>query len=208
MCDIKNDWSMDEVLHHSKLSDDYKYQFFKDLVEQEEFCDWFETLNNLGVPIGGLGIPIGDLDNLDYIWDLNDDDKGIPSSTTQFSQENFRVLNLYRYISMEYGPSSVGPDTRRFCKMLVTRTNSSLMRNEDIERLNSSNPGLGKGGSDTYSVFDWRGGANCKHMWVKYKYDTESKNLVKAPFTDQPRNVQVNGKVPYANGTNFPPPRN
>jgi hypothetical protein len=207
MCDITKEWNIDELLNHPNLSDDYKYQFFKDMVEQEEFCDWFETLNNLGIPIAGLGITVADLDILDYIWDLNDDDKGIPSSTTQFSQENFSVINLYRYISMEYGPSSIGPNTRRFCKMLVSRTNASLMRQQDITRLNSSNPGLGKGGSDSYSVFDWRGGANCKHMWVKYKYDTESKNLVKAPSADQPRNIQVDGKVPYANGTNTPPPR-
>ncbi len=135
-------------------------------------------------------------------------DKGIPSATTQFAeQQKFRVINLYRYISTEYGPSFVGPKTRRFCKMTVSRTNAALMRYEDIVRLNSSNPGLGKGGSDTYSVFEWRGGANCKHIWVKYKYDTESKNLVKAPFNEQPRNVQVGGMVPYANGTNFPPAR-
>jgi hypothetical protein len=196
---------MDEVLHHPKLSDDYKYKFFEDLANQEEY---FEVLNNLGLPIDGLGVTISDLDNLDYIWDLNDDDKGIPSATTQFAeQQKFRVINLYRYISTEYGPSFVGPKTRRFCKMTVSRTNAALMRYEDIVRLNSSNPGLGKGGSDTYSVFEWRGGANCKHIWVKYKYDTESKNLVKAPFNEQPRNVQVGGMVPYANGTNFPPAR-
>jgi len=196
---------MDEVLHHPKLSDDYKYKFFEDLANQEEY---FEVLNNLGLPIDGLGVTITDLDNLDYIWDLNDDDKGIPSATTQFAeQQKFRVINLYRYISTEYGPSFVGPKTRRFCKMTVSRTNAALMRYEDIVRLNSSNPGLGKGGSDTYSVFEWRGGANCKHIWVKYKYDTESKNLVKAPFNEQPRNVQVGGMVPYANGTNFPPAR-
>jgi hypothetical protein len=44
-------------------------------------------------------------------------------------------------------------------------------------------------------------------MWAKYKYDTETKNLVEAPSTDQPRNTQVNGKVPYANGTNSPDPK-
>jgi hypothetical protein len=205
MCDITNDWSMDEVLNHPKLSDDYKYQYFQDLVNED---DYFEVLNNLGLTIDGLGVTISDLDNLDYIWDLNDDDKGIPSATTQFAeQQKFRVINLYRYISMEYGPSYVGPNTRRFCKMTVSRTNAALMRYEDIVRLNSSNPGLGKGGSDTYSVFEYRGGANCKHIWVKYKYDTESKNLVKAPFNEQPRNVQVGGMVPFANGTNNPPPR-
>jgi len=66
MCDITNDWSMDEVLNHPKLSDDYKYQYFQDLVDQE---DYFEVLNNLGLTIDGLGITVSDLDNLDYIWD-------------------------------------------------------------------------------------------------------------------------------------------
>jgi len=206
MCDIN--YTFKELLYHPKLSDDYKVQYFEDMVNEDAFCDWFESLNNLGISISNLGIDIADLNSLDYIWDINDEDKGIPSETTQFaSQEQFRVINLYRYISREYGPSYIGANTRRFCKMVVSRTNNSLMRYEDIIRLNSQNPGLGKGGSNTYSVFEWRGGANCKHIWVKYKYDTETRNLVQAPVTDQPRNVQVNGMVPYANGTNTPPAR-
>lgn len=206
MCDLHYD--LEEIINHPKLTDNYKFSYIEDLIQEDEFCDWFESLNNLGISISNLGIDIADLNSLDYIWDINDEDKGIPSETTQFaSQENFRVINLYRYISREYGPSYIGPNTRRFCRMVVSRTNNSLMRYEDIVRLNSSNPGLGKGGSNSYSVFEWRGGANCKHIWVKYKYDTESQSLVQAPSGDQPRNVQVNGMVPYANGTNTPPER-
>jgi len=206
MCEIN--YTLEEIINHPNLSDDYKFSYVEDMLEQEKFCDWFESLNNLGISIDSLGLNISDLNSLDYIWDINDEDKGIPSETTQFgSQENFRVINLYRYISREYGPSFIGPNTRRFCKMIVSRTNASLMRYEDIVRLNSSNPGLGKGGSNSYSVFEWRGGANCKHVWVKYKYDTEGKQLVQAPSTEQPRNIQVDGMVPYANGTNTPPPR-
>lgn len=207
MCDIN--YTFEELLYHPKLSDDFKIQYFEDMVNEDVFCDWFESLNNLGISISNLGIDIADLNSLDYIWDINDEDKGIPSETTQFaSQEQFKVINLYRYISREYGPSFIGPNTRRFCRMIVSRTNNSLMRYEDIVRLNSQNPGLGKGGSNTYSVFEWRGGANCKHIWVKYKYDTTTQSLVQAPSTDQPRNIQVDGMVPYANGTNTPPPRN
>ncbi len=82
-----------------------------------------------------------------------------------------------------------------------------MVRIKIIVRLNSSNPGLGKGGSDTYSVFEWRGGVNCRHIWVKYKYDTDTKALVKAPTSEQPKNTQVQGRVPYADGTLTPPPR-
>jgi hypothetical protein len=203
MCD--NIWNLEELINHPKLSDDYKFEVVKEMLTEEEMMEVFDSLNNLGISIDSLGISIDNLNDLDYIWDINDEDKGIPSATTQFGKENFSVINLYRYISTEYGPSYIGANTRAFCKMVVARTNASLMRQEDITRLNSSNPGLGKGGSDSYSVFNWRGGANCKHIWVKYKYDTDSKNLVKAPIADQPKNVQVNGMVPFANGTNTPP---
>jgi hypothetical protein len=114
--------------------------------------------------------------------------------------EKFAVIRLYRYFGV------ISDNSRQFCRTLVNRTNLSLMRREDIDLLNSQNPGLGKGGSDYYSVFNWRGGANCKHKWVKYYYDMETMNLVLAP--DQPTQTQVNGKVPYANGTNKPPRRN
>ena len=206
MCDITNEFTPEEVINHPKLSDNYKFEYFEKMAKEEEFYD---VLNNLGVSIDDLGISIGDIDNWDYIWDINEEDtKGIPSGTIEFAkQENFRLLNLYRYISTEYGPSFIGPNTRRFCMQMVGRTNRALMRYEDIVAMNSSNPGLGKGGSDTYSVFEWRGGANCKHIWVKYKYDTESKKLVEAPKSEQPKNTQVDGKVPYANGTNTPPLR-
>jgi hypothetical protein len=204
MCDLTNDYTLEEVLYHPKLTDDYKFNFIQDLVDEQQFIDWFETLDNLGISIDDLGLTIDILDNVDYIWDIDDMDL-TPSQT--FSQENFSVINLYRYISTQYGPSNIGPNTRPFCKMLVSRTNSSLMRKEDIERLNSSNPGFGKGGSNTYSVFNWRGGVNCRHIWVKYKYDTQSMNLVKAPLDQQPSNIQVDNRVPYANGTNYPTPK-
>jgi hypothetical protein len=204
MCDLH--WNLEELINHPKLSDDYKFAEIQQQLSEQEMIDVFESLNNLGISIDSLGLTIADIDDLDYIWDINDNDLGVPSATTQFGeQENFSVINLYRYISTEYGPSYIGANTRRFCKMVVARTNASLMRYEDIIRLNSQNPGLGKGGSNSYSVFEWRGGANCKHIWAKYKYDTETKNLVKAPATDQPRNTQVSGMVPYANGTNTPP---
>jgi len=204
MCNIPN-WNLEELINHPKLSDDYKFNVVEEMLSEEAMMEAFDSLNNLGISIDSLGISIDNLNDLDYIWDINDEDKGIPSSTTQFGKENFDEINLYRYISTEYGPSYIGANTRPFCKMLVSRTNLSLMRQEDITRLNSSNPGLGKGGSDTYSVLNWRGGANCKHIWAKYRFNTKTMKLVKAPISEQPKNVQVNGMVPYANGTNTPP---
>lgn len=107
-----------------------------------------------------------------------------------------KLIPLYQYRSDFYGASNIGDKTRRWCKTMVTRTNLSLMRKQDIESMNSSNPGFGIGGSDTYSVFNWRGGVHCKHRWVKYYYNADTQNMVKAP--DQPIQ-QDNGDVPYYN---------
>ena len=147
MCDLSKDYTLEEVILHPKLTDEYKFEYVKELLWEEEFVEWFDTLNNLGISIDSLGLTTEIIDNVDYIWQIDDSDL-VPSQT--FSEEKFAVMNLYRYISTQYGPSNIGPRTRPFCKTLVSRTNLSLMRKQDIDMLNSSNPGFGKGGSNTY----------------------------------------------------------
>ena len=193
MCKIE--YSIEELINHPKLSDDYKFNILNEMIDEELFIDWFEE-QQLGITLDELGLKLDDLNNF---YDIDDTDYQLIEQKFN-TKENFRVIRLYKY----YGDLS--DNSRPFCVSLVRRTNLSLMRKEDIETLNSSNPGFGKGGSDTYSVFNWRGGANCKHKWVQYYYDEETMNLVQAP--DQPTQTEVNGKVPYANGTNNPPPRN
>jgi hypothetical protein len=193
MCKIE--YTIEELITHPKLSDEYKFEVLEEMINESEFIDWFEK-QQLGISLEELGLKLEDLE--DY-YDIDDTDSQYVEQ--KFATEHqFKVIRLYKYFG------KISDNSRQFCRMLVSRTNLSLMRREDIELLNNQNPGLGKGGSDTYSVFNWRGGANCKHKWVKYYYDTETRNLVKAP--DQPTQTEVNGKVPYANGTNNPPPRN
>ena len=68
------------------------------------------------------------------------------------------------------------------------------MRYVDILKLNGSNKGFGQGGSNIYSVFKFRGGVNCKHIWVKYSYNKKTRELVKAPRNQQPKMIDA-GKV-------------
>jgi hypothetical protein len=117
--------------------------------------------------------------------------KELPSVGRNFETMEFASLvKLYRYTSNDYA-SGIGPNSRSFCVQLVGRTKLSLMRFEDIVALNSAQPGMGKGGSDSYSVFNYRGGSNCKHIWVKYLFDPQTFNLVKAPVGDQPKNGPI-----------------
>jgi len=72
------------------------------------------------------------------------------------------------------------PAERGFCKALM-RLNK-LYSSEDMEKLKRKlsivNPGMGPGGRNSYDVFAYKGGVNCRHYW--------SKNLLfKAPGSNR-----------------------
>ena len=162
------------------MSDEDKLKQIEEETNKEIFLDFLDANQDLGVSLESLGLTQQDLDNAEC-YEIEDEDRRIG-----FNRSEFKLISLYKYVSNDYGTSNIGDHSREFCKMLVKRTQLSLMRFEDIMSLNGSNPGLGKGGSNSYSVFDWRGGSNCKHYWVKYFYDTDSMQMVKAPYNQQP----------------------
>jgi len=146
---------------------------------------------DLGISIEALGLTLEDIDNPEYMHGIEEADHNI----MEFAKKD--LINLYRYVahpSSGYGASNLGNDTRSFCRKVVNRTNTSLMRYVDILKLNGSNKGFGQGGSNIYSVFKFRGGVNCKHIWVKYSYNKKTRELVKAPRNQQPKMIDA-GKV-------------
>ena len=71
-------------------------------------------------------------------------------------------LRLYKY---EGGISS---NSRSFCVQMMQLdlyyTEESIKAMSDV----AYNPGLGPRGSNTYSIWDFKGGANCQHFWSKF----------------------------------------
>jgi len=167
-----------------------------DETAKEQIMDLMDD-PSLGIPLKELGVTLEDLNNNEYMHFVSDKEVLVDDS------ENFAkkdLVNLYRYVahtSSGYGSSNIGENTRRFCKKVSNRTNSALMRYVDILKLNGSNAGFGQGGSNVYSVFKFRGGVNCKHIWVKYVFNTKTKKLVKAPPSEQPKQIGA-GDVPNA----------
>ena len=159
-------------------------------ISQENIYDILEE-EDLGVDIEKLGLTIEDLDNVENVYKVEDNEL----ETQNFAKG--KTVNLYRYIAHNSSGYSndTGKDSRDFCKTLVSRTRMSLMRYTDILRLNGSNKGMGMGGANVYNVFKWRGGVNCKHIWVKYVYEVSTQTLVKS--IDQP-NQSGQGSVPNA----------
>jgi hypothetical protein len=74
---------------------------------------------------------------------------------------------ITRYV---YAGSFSHPDMRPFCKKMIEA--GKLYRKEDIVAMENVavNPGWGPNGIDTYDIFFYKGGGNCKHFWEKRVY--------------------------------------
>jgi len=90
--------------------------------------------------------------------------------TKQTGKEKF----LVRY---QYAPLKFEDDARKFCKAMVRA--EKIYRKEDIIRMGKQpvNPGFGKGGAATYSIWLYKGGPNCKHKWYRKTYMLTQKGV-------------------------------
>ena len=115
----------------------------------------------------------------------------------QDSQKGVQFLVRY-----SYAPEKAGSNSRQFCSKMVGA--KKVYRKEDIVLMGkkSVNAGFGKGGSDTYSIWLYKGGARCNHKWFRKTY--QIKNGEKSQITSgqakskgfkAPKNAQ---KVPVA----------
>ncbi len=88
-----------------------------------------------------------------------------------------RKGNLYRvryYYNEDKGLTRKDAgNSREFCKKMMAASNAGkVYRKEDILRMGNKpvNPGWGAGGSDTYSIWLYKGGGSCFHRWYRRIY--------------------------------------
>jgi len=107
---------------------------------------------------------------------------------------------LVRYM---YNPAKTKDTSREFCKKMVSA--KKVYRKEDINAMTSKvvNAGFGKGGSDTYSVWLFKGGARCNHKWFRRIYARKegSKSLGSVISTTE---AKSQGFKPEANAQKVP----
>jgi hypothetical protein len=74
---------------------------------------------------------------------------------------------ITRYV---YAGSFTHDNMRPFCKKMVEA--GKLYRKEDIVSMENVavNPGWGPNGVDTYDIWFYKGGGNCRHFWEKRVY--------------------------------------
>ena len=86
-------------------------------------------------------------------------------TSEQESQKGVQFLVRY-----QYAPLKTQATSRQFCKLMVNA--SKVYRKEDILQMSTKtvNAGFGEGGSDTYSIWLYKGGPRCRHKWFRKTY--------------------------------------
>lgn len=88
----------------------------------------------------------------------------LPSSPRRGSEQDNELFKV-RYV---YRGST--PGQRGFCRDMMAA--GKVYRKEDIDAASNKvvQAGMGKGGSDTYDIFLYKGGVNCQHFWQRQIY--------------------------------------
>jgi len=93
--------------------------------------------------------------------------------------DGIKFVVRYKYVGL------TRTNSRDFCSKMVLA--NKLYRKEDIEKMGSQavNEGWGPGGSDTYSIWLYKGGGNCHHRWNKQVYAVLSGTALDLPNQKQ-----------------------
>jgi hypothetical protein len=85
------------------------------------------------------------------------------------SPEQDKVIDGIQFIT-RYKYSGDLTGEREFCSKMLR--SDKVYRKEDIINMESQvvNSGFGKGGSDSYSIWLYKGGARCNHKWLRRTY--------------------------------------
>ena len=80
------------------------------------------------------------------------------------------IIDGIKFITRYVYAGEQKTNSRDFCSNMMRA--DKIYRKEDIIRMSNQavNPGLGQGGSDTYSIWLYKGGARCHHRWNKQVY--------------------------------------
>lgn len=95
----------------------------------------------------------------------------VPSSFPTVKSEQDTSL-----FKIRYSYAGDGEGQRDFCNKMVKA--NKVYRKEDIELAGSKvvNPGFGPKGAETYNIWLYKGGVNCKHFWMRKIYLRKGNN--------------------------------
>lgn len=189
----------DELIDLGQNEDELLSEY--DLVDESEVD--YELNDELDEVITDLNTE-PDETTLSKIWNFVSTGTAKPNAKStqdgkskQDSQKGVEFLVRY-----SYAPEKTGANSRQFCSKMVGA--KKVYRKEDIVAMGNKavNSGFGKGGSDTYSIWLYKGGARCNHKWFRKTYQIKegkksqiTSGQAKSKGFKFPKNAQ---KVPVA----------
>jgi len=156
---------------------------------------------------------------LSYLQSVGEEDVIFSQDTFAVSRSDAKTDELsikdsattrirYKYSVRPGKGASVQSNTRDFCKDLIGL--NLLYRKEDINSmsLRGANPGLGPGGSNSYDIFQFAGGNNCRHYWeeVRQVYNPKTKKWGRGTYRVEEADTQdTKSTISLLGGTTFDP---
>lgn len=133
---------------------------------------WTEFLSDLGETTNPDWIEI-DSWEVDYKEEDADEVKmavSTGSARPNSQSEQDKTIDGVLYITRYRYSGGIQDHTRPFCRKMIEA--AKLYRKEDVMAMKEKavNPGWGPRGADTYSVWLYKGGGNCHHVWEKVVY--------------------------------------
>jgi len=104
----------------------------------------------------------------------------------------------------KYETSGVSSNSRSFCKTMMSL--NRYYNREEIALMDSLNSEFAPGGSGSYSIFKYKGGANCQHYWAKYSLKESNDGrvtVVPVPIDSRAIERQANTAIRTEKGRGF-----
>jgi hypothetical protein len=148
--------NMLELLEGENISDEWE------LVDKREYSD-----NNISIE-EWANSKIKNKENL--FQKFADIIKSNPNAKSSLDKDNYKV----RY---EYSQKYSSDNSRDFCKRMMNRTNNGVVyRKEDIDQASFQGVNIEFGhNGQNYSLFKYKGGVNCGHVWNENLYRLKTK---------------------------------
>jgi hypothetical protein len=175
------------------FNDDEAFNLLNELGEEENLDEW-ELVDEREV----------DYDQeeaLDKMIGLASTGSARPNAKSEQDGESEGMKFKVRY---QYAPLRTSANSRDFCTKMVSA--KKIYRKEDIIQMGSQavNAGWGLNGAATYSIWEFKGGGDCHHFWMRKTYMAKGVT----PDAKNPRaEVSVNkakkeGFIPEKNESN------
>ena len=141
------------------FNDEKAFDLLDELGEEEDLDEW-ELVDERQVDYDQE-------ETLDKMIGLASTGAARPNAKSKQDGESEGMKFKVRY---QYAPLKASANSREFCSKMVA--SKKIYRKEDIIQMGNQavNAGWGLNGADTYSIWEFKGGGDCHHFWMRKTY--------------------------------------